>query len=995
MKKSGKLLLALMVLGLSMSLYACASADISASTGGSDSNGSDSVSDTQTSSDLSDSSDSSDSGGSDTAEPGPEPVNMGAFADVKWVDASGTLDFAAGTLTGTQDFEVTGISGEGGEAVVSCTADGENYIFSLNENGALEMFSVASTEERNDVIPLRTFIAEATAFAGAWMLDDPYTHIYYTIDPVLNGDGYFEWEAFGKGADESADMQGTAVTCFAFDEEGNAGLSFTMFSWGYDYAVLSCDGETLQFDDGWYGAYDFIPYTDVFGSSVYLTEAGDKIVVDSEAGTASYNGAAAEYGAEAGAYGSGIAFAVGGKEYLLQRRIAGFCVVDGGNAVSLAEYDSERIKGAWSDLSGSNTIVIESDDKVVFNGEEYPLKAYAKDGEILYDFSLSASYTFTIYPIENADVVFSLGTKDGREEDYYFLDTAKETYRGVYTNNLEEMTVDENYLVTVKSLLDGTTASYQGTFTYLPDLECMALVYGGTDDTYLLYMINVDEAGVYWSLVSDDYSLYSAYYLTDLVPELHEMFNAGLESETDVYTTGGTAPETLRFDFEAGTVVYNGEEYSFFWGYEFGMASSYPTIVFIESISDGDDNLINIIYHSVRGFDLGVAMTSFAWDSEDDETYTYYISDAVYRDLLGISFTYRGAHFDETFVLNENGSFSMATTDTTDSDNAVTLIQYNYFLQRYVNSDTGKETIIIGFNAVDNLYLYTYIVAGEYATLFDVVYSRNDILDYIGTYYAGADTVELTREGSVKVNGTNVTLGGLAVGDGSVTVSYTFDETEYTAVFTAGSVSVTPSGGEAKAYAKRALTPDAFVGSYTLGGKTIVVTASAIGVNYELSLSVKIDGSAVTAVLGFTADGKQQLSFSVLDFATFTTTDYTITLEEGGLVLSDGTNTATAAAADWDYSDFLFDGEKTLTDSFGGTHTFVCLPKEGGKAPIFLYDGNSCSAYSVTIAADGTMILEVTCDSNAFVIEAAPDGTVTAGYKPSNIPLPPPPPPLP
>lgn len=51
--------------------------------------------------------------------------------------------------------------------------------------------------------------------------------------------------------------------------------------------------------------------------------------------------------------------------------------------------------------------------------------------------------------------------------------------------------------------------------------------------------------------------------------------------------------------------------------------------------------------------------------------------------------------------------------------------------------------------------------------------------------------------------------------------------------------------------------------------------------------------------------------------------------------------------------------------------------------------------YDVTIAADGSMILEVTSAGTTLQIKVAADGTVTADYKPSDIPLPPPPPPAP
>lgn len=173
------------------------------------------------------------------------------------------------------------------------------------------------------------------------------------------------------------------------------------------------------------------------------------------------------------------------------------------------------------------------------------------------------------------------------------------------------------------------------------------------------------------------------------------------------------------------------------------------------------------------------------------------------------------------------------------------------------------------------------------------------------------------------------------------------------------------------------------------------VSSSAVGINSAPSLKVTLDGAAVTAQLAFTADGKQQLSFSTLDFATFTTTVYTFILDGETLTISDGANTATKAAAKWDYSKFVFEGTKTLTDTAGATHTLVCLPKNGGKTPLFLYDGNESAMYDVTIAADGSMILEVTSAGTTLQIKVAADGTVTADYKPSDIPLPPPPPPAP
>ncbi len=479
---------------------------------------------------------------------------------------------------------------------------------------------------------------------------------------------------------------------------------------------------------------------------------------------------------------------------------------------------------------------------------------------------------------------------------------------------------------------------------------------------------------------------------------MEKLFNAGLTDEaSDFYTTGGTDPESISFNFAEGTVVWNGSPYRFIWNYETNeMGSAYPSVVFLTDIqTDADGNAVSYNYHSIRSFDQGLQMSTFNTASqEDDSTYAYYISDSVFQDILGLSFTYRGEYYDETMILNEDGSFAIATTDKTNSDAAVSMVTYPYFLQRFFDTE-GRENIIVGFNSSGTLYIYAYIVDREFGRVFDIVYSADDVLDFIGTYYAGTASVEFTRDAGVKVNGTAAKVTKVTKTASSVTLTYTHETTEYTAVFSGDTAAVTAAGADAVIYTKNEFTREAFVGTYSFNGKEIVVSSSAVGINSAPALKVTVDGAAVTAQLAFTADGKQQLSFSTLDFATFTTTEYTFILDGETLTISDGTNTATKAAAKWDYSKFVFEGTKTLTDTAGATHTLVCLPKNGGKTPLFLYDGNESAMYDVTIAADGSMILEVTSAGTTLQIKVAADGTVTADYKPSDIPLPPPPPPAP
>ena len=167
MKKSGKVILALLALGMAAALYACGGNNTSGSTGDSDSvsaSSSDTGSDTTSSgdSDSSDSSVSSDSDASDssdsTSEPEPqEPIAVGAFAR-RWVSGSDTLDLVAGTMTGTADFEVTSFTEAGADSVIGCKADGKEYVLKLGADGTLGMYNAAEDAE-----PVRTFMPDAAA----------------------------------------------------------------------------------------------------------------------------------------------------------------------------------------------------------------------------------------------------------------------------------------------------------------------------------------------------------------------------------------------------------------------------------------------------------------------------------------------------------------------------------------------------------------------------------------------------------------------------------------------------------------------------------------------------------------------------------------------------------------------------------------------------------------------------------------------------------------
>lgn len=188
MKKSRKVMLALLALCAAAAMGACnyvaqgpdsgLSDSVSSSQGQSSSEqasssdgGSDSAEQSSSAGqsdapgeDSSDSgSDSSDSGSDSSGDSGEEPsvpaVDVGVFAR-RWVNADTTIDLATGTMTGTENFAVTSFTDAGADSVIACTADGTDYILAPDADGALAMYAAAdysssTDEEGNGPVPLK------------------------------------------------------------------------------------------------------------------------------------------------------------------------------------------------------------------------------------------------------------------------------------------------------------------------------------------------------------------------------------------------------------------------------------------------------------------------------------------------------------------------------------------------------------------------------------------------------------------------------------------------------------------------------------------------------------------------------------------------------------------------------------------------------------------------------------------------------------------------
>ena len=907
----------------------------------------------------------------------PEPIDCGAFAR-KWVAYGYTLDLVECTLTGSgyDGFEVVSMEGEGESAVISCKAGDKTYTLTLNDEGALEL-------KNGDAAEL-TFLA-ANPFAGAWAPDDPYMFTYYMFSPEIGADGTFAWDQYAYEIDEPLELDGTATTVFSIGESG-ADVSLKL-----NYGTVTLADGVAHFDDGYGWAYDLLPYTDNVKEGSYFDEAG--AVFSYQEGKFSLDGKSADAEAKASAYGSGLSFTVDGKDYLFQVGPAGEYIVTDGVAHRAYPYQTDLLVGAWSDNDG-NTLVFQDGEEVKYNDVAYALTPSVKLGEIVIGFSAGTSK----YEIRFTDVEVALEFSDTYGVSSVFVrDDFKKEYVGGYTNYLDAFEIGEDYTMTNLVEDDGFfPASAKGSFEYLTEEDLAEIdeefaVVAYCFGNYAMFCEPTEACNPFFTFVKNSdgkYALDGVIFAESDLPALIEMFNAGLESEDDVFTTGGTAPETLSIDFKAGTVTttasnVTAESPFFLYVSDFGV----PQVCYIT-----DDDQLHFVEPSVLGL---YDTTPDLSDPDADPIGKGYISKKQYEKLLGMSFVYHGVYYDEVVTIAKDGTLSISTTDYTESDNAVVTKVYPYQLTRYTFLEES-DIIGLAFNVEGStLNVLVNIYDLQYATVMGVQYCRTELSDFVGVYEAGGKTVELTVRATVLVDGEEVELDApVTATEGKATATYTADGASYTVEFTSAGATL---GGVTYTKNNNVFAFDKFVGVYTVGEHEVEVQVTTIGINIPLSVVATVDGTSATYETSFTADG-QVLSLSVLDFMTFDTITITLTLKDGKITVSDGTNSATADAADWAFKNFSTQKEFTLTDSEGATHKLICLPKEKGTAPLFFYDDleTMCTEYTVAKDADGTYTLTLSVDSDTeVVITCNADGTLSADYLASEIPLPPPPLPAP
>ena len=914
-------------------------------------------------------------------DPEPGPVDVGVFAQ-KWVDERGNmLDLKAQTYAAAEKFTVKSMTGDGADAEIAVEQDGATYTLKLSD-GLLGLYDGATAKTTFQILP--------DALAGMWKEDSEDSYIEYSIDPTPTKDGGFAWTTTSMGY---AFDSGEANTAFSV-EDGKPVITLTAYDYyGYPYYTFLMKEGAFSVDDGYGGVYDLVPAP--FSLPSDLLYSGGTLGGGEDSVTLAGKTVPCEL--KKTDVGAGLSFTADGTKYLL-RAFGDSLYLVGEKTELLVQYDVTLIAQEWYSSDGTLRFNGSNGMRVTAGGKDENVKFtyFAKDGAVAYSFACSlGNVTLTTIGKFGSALRYACEKNGKTTEDYLVLGSEREWFFEEMTDNDDVLTVAEDQTVTIEHA-EGDTNTQKAAFTYLCDeasgLETVVLcIEDGEETMYLTHYAsdykNGLDAFMMYAYTNGVLLPYSAYFPTSDLDTVKAMF----EGE---YTTGGTEERFLSFEFsDAGNkVVYNGTSHDFVWSCTVdALDRVIPLANFTMDEEYEGEQLVSFNYCTVEPMGYSLTFSSFPSDavSLDEMHYEYYVKTDVFAKVKGSFYTYHGEYYDETFGIDENGVFSITTTDTSDADGAVKSVSYDYMLQDFEQeliSDT-RHALTIGFNPFGEMVVFVYIYDFSYGMVMNEVYTKSELAPFVGTYSGDDVTLTLDRHGNIALSAGTVTMTEFNGTTASVEAVEGEDIVNYTAAFADGKVTLTKVGGEAKELTAFPLTPLAFVGNYTLGEDEISITSSAVSANITPELTILFNGDELPYELTV-KNGKQVLTFGRL--VNGAEVGYTMTLENGKITLAGDTKTATADACLADYSAFVLEDKETTV----GDTTVTCLKKEGGKVPLFLLeDGTEGSAYS--LSREGNVVtLEVSLGGET--LQLLFDGeTLSVQWKASDIPLPPPPPPLP
>lgn len=879
-------------------------------------------------------------------------ATAGAF-NGKWVSADKTLDLSDMTLTGAEEFYLTDASGEGAETVLNAVIDGAAYTFSLNKDGRLILKSLSDGTETE-------FMPYDARFNGLWTIED--SDIYTLFIQKADKDGNFGWtliNADGSLYDE--DLRYTAKTRLVFDGVkpvvqfvSSANIVYVVGENGF----VTAPDENLVYIPADVAFYDF-----------YVTQSGRNIKLDTSAKTVSVEGKTFNYNVTTCEYGSCIRFIADKEECFLVYSTDGAVLYGAKEPENAVKADLTSLTGEWV---GAVNFTVDGEN-VYIGGERYEIKGTVKENAVVFSFTAD-DVTYGLYPVGYGKGVIAVADLKTDRGFYCVSKAVADAFKGEYG----ALTVGGDYSVT----LDGVTKN--AFFTALPDFERALIEPSGLEDIGIAALCVEEGSYLVWAeegvlaLIEkseESYIVSRAFYSADATEKLKTSLKAGLNSESDLYTTGGTNPVTVSLDFDSSRISYNGAPYPFEYGYYINAeATAEHTALLFEAQGKR--------FALYRYFEMPYVVLENLSDGEKRS----FVSTEEFSEILNSSFVLKGAVIDESISFAADGTLSITEADFSLTGDATetNICEYSLskdakgvFVVTAVTYSDGAmfETLIYcaedkqSLQSVKGTYIRTSALSkleaigdyfsSDYVPVFKVLPDFTFLYNYgesLDEYYGDPETFD-----SVSVDGNTVSA-SIAYGFGAL--AYTF-----TAVFENGNVTLSEEGETVGEYFKPEIDPNCFMGTYSVtveeagksAVKTVVVGAATDSVNDEFQPFVTVDGeeASVTKV-SLNSSGLHELTFEVAEDAGVKC--YTAVLQSGKIdfyregVICQTRPTVPAPA--WDLSVLSgMNSVYTLSDEYGDEYRLDCVFKADGKIPVFRIAAKDGSAelyltkYSVTYSA--------------------------------------------
>lgn len=720
-------------------------------------------------------------------------IELGAFAR-KWVGKEGgILDLTAKTWSLADSFKIVSAVIDGQNTVINCVADETSYLIKLGSEGNLLMFDSEDAEAQ----PIYAFMASADEFNGLWVLDD---EIYVLFVSELDRNGLFGYTLL-DGTDIDKNSVETAVTKLTFKND-QAVLEFYVAEYDMTFTLDNLGNIVFEAENLIYA-----PCAELF-VDCYVTADGDVYSLNVAANEVEVNGVKTALEVKRGAFGSGLYFTNNSDTFAFVQTLDGVCLFGESEIKALEKFDASQFNGQWF---GKHEITVTNGKSANVDGVDCKLIPVVVDKTVYVGFEFDGK-KYTMFSIENNVLVFRMSCAD--ESGYYFKNGIVTKFVGQFGNGANVLEVDDTDGLSVKL---GAQTFTDARLTVFEDIDRsinVPLGFNGLQHVAIAF----DNASKYviWTgadslavvTKNDDLlTVVGGYYKSEGLESLKNKFCAGLDSSTDIYTTGGTERITVAFDFANGKVLVNDVESAFEWSY------------FIHP-STGDERVIITFDAQVYGaqsrctlypyFEYPYVRLEVTPNEAGAKTTVHtLVSYQEYSKILGTVYYLKGEDFTQSVEFKADGTLILVRSAT----NTETYV--NYSLTR----EAATKTLVVTFKSEVGIVFETNIYCdnvGVSLTIVTETFLNEALLNAVGVYCdtEGNDVLELLSDAKFKydeygldASATADEFDSITIEGAKVTCMYSSGISIWavkgTIVFEEGKATVTENDGDSVVYNKK------------------------------------------------------------------------------------------------------------------------------------------------------------------------------------------------